>query len=373
MIIKRLSLLLLAVFFNLSASFAQQKTDKAEVREGPEAPMSKTNTLEEVIGHDANGYYVTRYARKKRLLEHINTDLKTDKSIEIPLKMEYNGMKRNYDEIIMAGKNLYMFSYTSDRKTKMNYFFVQKISRELEIDPNPTVLFENDFDSDIGGRYGVPFTVSDDQTRILFYRGKGSEEIKNKQMIFTVYDENMKKLWEREVEIPYAADLFLMDNIRIDNDGNIYLTGKEYQEREERRLSRREGKPSYKYHMVSFRDQAKKTKTYDFELDQKFITDIRIGIAANGDLVAAGLYSDKGSYSVKGAFYMLVDGETRQVKKQKSTEFELDFITQNMSDREKKKRRRDFACGTILYRSRYYNHHEFQRRNKYAHNVSLLL
>ena len=81
------------------------------------------------------------------------------------------------------------------------------------------------------------------------------------------------------------------------------------------------------------------------ELKDKFITDVQIDGAPNGDLVAAGFYSDKGTFSVKGAFYIRIDGKSRQVVTQNFSVFEQDFITEYFTEKEKKKSDKKEAKG----------------------------
>lgn len=330
-------LTLLALTFALSA-FSQPKTDKAEILEGPEVP-SKKSVLSDIVGSDPSGYYIVRTAKRKKLLEHMDKSLVTDKSVEIPVKMDYNGHKRYYFGVLKMAKKMYLISTCTDKENKTFYVFAQGIDKNsLAIDQGLQMVYSTTYESNRDAPYYFPYTVSEDSTRLLFhYSGNKSREEGNERIHFYVCDENLKQLWDREVELPYASDLFSIDQIRVDNDGNPFITGIEYQDKSTSRQSRREGKPNYKYHLLSYKEKGSRQKDYPIELDNYFITDMRIGIADNGDLISTGFYSEKGSYSIKGAFYMSIDGESRRVKKEKTTAFEKDFITQNMTDREKKK------------------------------------
>jgi len=332
-------LLLLLAGFTLTAAHAQQKTDKAEVTEGPEVPK-KGSFLNDVIGHDESGYYIQRNVKKKIFLEHIDKQtLTADRTIEIP-KLDYNGNKREYEYTRMIGKTIYLFSSVNDKETKTNYFFAQKVDpKDLSIDPELKKIYSGTYETRSEGIYNtIPVIVSPDETKILTYRGLNKrKDESNERILYTVFDDKFKQLWEEEVEFPYPADMFSVYTTRLGDDGNIYVKGVEYQTKEERKASRREGKQQYTYHLLVFKAKSKTPKDYKIQLEEgKFITDMQIELAPTGNLVAAGFYSNKGSSSVKGAFYMSIDAETRQVLKQKTTEFPLDFITQNMTEREKK-------------------------------------
>lgn len=340
-------------------TFAQQKTDKAEVTEGPEV-QSKKSYLSDVVGNDKTGYYIIRFVKRKRLLEHVNKELVTDRSSVIPDYVDYKGLKRYYSGMVMVGDVMYMLSTVTDKTANSFTLFAQTIDKtQLVPETELKEVYSYTYTPAKGGMFGgrsrsadyfssftASYAISDDETRILFYRNAAaSGEGKNERMHLYSFDNKLKSLWDSEIELPYEAALFSFNGLTVDNDGNAFITGMQYQERTEARMSRREGVPSYKYHLLSYKEKGKKMRDYTIELDNNFITDVRTGVAPNGDLVAVGFYSEKGSYSVKGAFYMTIDGETRQVKKQKTTAFETEFITQNMSDREKRKTEKQEAKG----------------------------
>lgn len=357
-------IMLLAFGFGTLLLPAQQKTDKAEVFEGIETPMKKSS-LSEIVGSDETGYYIILTQKRQLLLQHLGKDLKVISTTEIQQKMDYQDTKRYYSGIVMLGKNMYMLSSVTFKEKKVTTTYIQKINKQtLAIEPTLQEIESFSYETQRGGviigGFGnqrrindmissmsvSPHVVSDDKSHILLYRNMGiTRENPKEQIKMQVFDENFKPVWKSETELPYDAELFTLNYVDVDNKGNVYMTGVEYQDRKSSRTSRREGKPSYKYHLISYKDGGKKMRDYPVELSDNFITDVRIDIADNGDLVTVGFYSEKGSYSVKGAFYMTIDGESRQVKKQKTTAFETDFITQNMSEREKKKVERREAKG----------------------------
>jgi hypothetical protein len=367
-----------ALLFLISgaAGFAQQKTDKAEVTEGPEV-QSRKSYLSDVVGNDADGYYIIRFVKRKQMLEHVNKNLVTDRSVEIPDRYAYKELKRYYSGVTMVGDEMYMLSTVTDKTANTFTLFAQAIdkkqlvpSTELKMvytytyTPAKGVMFggrSRSADYELG--FTPSYALSDDKSHILFYRNAAaSGASKKERMHLYSFDSKLNELWDNEIELPYDADLFSFDGLTVDNEGNAFITGIEYQERAEARMSRRGGLPSYKYHLLSYKEKGKKMRDYTVELNNNFITDVRTGIAPNGDLVAVGFYSEKGSFSVKGAFYMTIDGETRQVKKQKTTAFETEFITQYMSDREKRKTEKREAKGKSV------ELYEFDLRNLILQN-----
>ena len=61
---------------------------------------------------------------------------------------------------------------------------------------------------------------------------------------------------------------------------------------------------------------------------------MQIEILDDNRLVCAGFYSNKGTYSVKGTYFLSIDAATKEIKTKSFKEFSLDFIIQSMSDRQ---------------------------------------
>lgn len=84
---------------------------------------------------------------------------------------------------------------------------------------------------------------------------------------------------------------------------------------------------------------------HTISLEDKFITDIKVEVQDNQNIVCAGFYSEKGTFSIKGSYYMVLDAETKDVIKKSTHEFGIDFITQNLTERQEKKKKKKAKKG----------------------------
>src|SRR5204862_3423318 len=98
--------------------------------------------------------------------------------------------------------------------------------------------------------------------------------------------------------------------------------------------SKRRGKPNYNYEVFAWLQQGEQMKQYPIALEDRFLTDMQIEIVDNRNLVCAGFYSAKGTFSIKGTYFLTVDLASKEIKTKSFKEFGLDFIIQNMSDKE---------------------------------------
>ncbi|HLG03453.1 MAG TPA: hypothetical protein VI731_07640, partial [Bacteroidia bacterium] len=179
----------------------------------------------------------------------------------------------------------------------------------------------------------------------------GSNKKESKEIVYrlTVFTTDLQKTLDREIRVKCSPALFSLEQLTLDDKGNILMIGKEFQELSVAKQSWRDGKIHYKYHLYRFAIDDENDIVID--LKGKFIRDIRAGLAPNGDVIVCGFFSDSPSYiySMRGAFYMSLDPKTNDVKVQNSSEFDTNFITQYLTEkekkREKKKERKGFEPG----------------------------
>lgn len=334
---------------------AQTKTDKATVVEGPEVE-TKRSSFADVLGSDESGYYTLRREKKDIFLEHSNRQMQVDKSVALPDQKK--GKEPIYfDACRMLSGELFLFSMIKDSRENSMELVVQKIDKqtltpdaEMKTLSKTTMPSRRAFMQSLAfGSFFSQITSPDGSLLLLKSSDMGKDDNGNAptdiRYHFAVYGKGMEKQWEKDIKLPFLPDQFSVEQIKIDDDGNVFLIGIEYQEKAEARISRREGKPSYAYHLYRYSNKGTDVLEMPVKLKEKFITDMQAGNAPNGDIIIAGFYSDKGTFSVKGAFYLSIDGKTHQEKIQSLSEFDSEFITQYFSEKEKKKQKKQEAKG----------------------------
>ncbi len=330
----------------LNPAFAQTKTRKANVTEGPEVEAKRSNVTD-ICGSDETGYYTVRAQKKDLYLEHVNKQMIVDKSVKIP-KQKKDGLPMYFSYCAMIDGNLYLFSTLRESRENKVTLYMQEVDKSTLVPDNtPKELAVSTYHTRRGLMstvYGGSFSssISGDESHYMVYsvemgKDENNEAPTDTKFHLTVFDSKLAKKWEKDVRLPFAPNVFSVEQVKVDDNGDVFIIGIEYQEKTEARASRREGKPSYKYHLYRYSDSGKDVLNMPVELKDKFITDMQIDGAPNGDIVAAGFYSEKGTHSIKGAFYISIDAKTREIKRQELTEFETSFITQYYTEKEKKK------------------------------------
>jgi len=329
----------------LSFSLASGQALEPKVIWGKEFSASKRSSLNDIIGYDATGIYAIKeklgFSSMKYTLEHYDHQFVPTKSFDLIL--EEDGKDCMLERVLQLRGKLYLFSSFANSKTKKKVLSVQQIDKAtLEPQTTKTKIAEIDFSGESKSNSGeFNIRTSRDSSKVLVTYKLPYEKNDPEGFGFHVLTDELVPLWNREVRVPFENELFDIEGIKADNDGNVYLLGLIYQDK---RRSKRRGEPNYKYQVFAYLDKGKTTKEYPISLEDRFITDMQLEIMNNKNLICAGFYSEKGTYSIRGTYFLTVDAKTKEIKTKSFKEFGIDFIIANMSEaaaeRTKKKEER---------------------------------
>ena len=158
--------------------------------------------------------------------------------------------------------------------------------------------------------------------------------------------DDMQVVWKTNVDMPYKSQFFEILDGCTDEDGNFYMVGALFTDKY--RNVTRDGFPSYTFKIFKYNASGKVFEA-DIKLKDKFLTDLRLDIAGGGKLVCTGFYSnDKKTTSVNGVYFLSINAQDGTVSKESTKKFELDMVTENMSDKVAKKTKKRAAKGKDL-------------------------
>lgn len=333
------SISLLGIFLMLSfLTFSQTQSKKVDIKWGPKQKASKRSTLAGLVGVDDDGFYalkrkaaIGKWKYTLELYDH-EMNLKNEKEI-----IYGKGDKQvDWEWILLFGDNLYLFTSKNSVQSKSHTLYVQELNKKslLTVGRKKKLVTIDYSDQKRNNLGNFRYEFSEDQTKLLIYHDLPFERTENEQVGFSVFDEDLKELWSKEYAIPVEDQLFEVRDYEITNDGDVYLLGKEY---EEKAKNKRKGKPNFTYLILGANGKSDDLKNYRVEISGKFLTDMQIAVAPNQDIVCGGFYSDEGTTSIKGSYFLRIDASTKEIKSKSFNDFGIDFITQNLTERKEKK------------------------------------
>ncbi|NQY09468.1 MAG: hypothetical protein HRT71_08130 [Flavobacteriales bacterium] len=322
-------------------SNAQETTKKVDILWGAEEKASRRSTLAGLIGHDKTGIYVLKKQRKGlygmgsiATIEHYDTKLKKTKSVVLDL--EYKGKDREYEGSFHLNENLYIYSSFRNQRLKINFLFVQTLNKEtLQLNNDIQKIAEINYENKNklnAGRFS--FKISRDSTKVLVHYHMPHDKGAKEKLGFHVYDNEMKPIWNKVVTLPYLEELFNTMDYEISNTGDIYVLGRIYKEKQKLFFY---GKRNFNYHILSYSNTGSVVREYPVKIEGKFLTDMQIAINRDRDIICAGFYSDEGTTSINGSYFLKIGGVSKEIMAKNFKEFGMDFITQTMTEKQKKK------------------------------------
>lgn len=340
---------LFTIFF-FAVALAQEGSQKVEMDFGSDLKSSRKSTLDDIIGFDDKSIYTIKVQRKglfkiNYILERYDHNFILDHSNEIDLEM--SGINRSLEFIFQLKGELFLFSSLMDKKEKINTLYVETISKEtLKSNGDRQELAHIDYSGHgkwNSGFFGFDF--SRDSSKLMVYYDLPYERGNAEQFGIHVFDNEFEQIWHKELMLPYTDNLFQMEDFQVDNDGNAYFIGLLFKGIKK---LKRKGEPNYTYQVLNFYNEGNELKEFTINLEDKFITDMKLGITDNQNLVCGGFYSDRGTFSIKGSYFMKINGETKDVMTSNSNEFGIDFITSNMKERKQGKAKKNADKGKNL-------------------------
>ena len=285
------------------------------------------------------GFLSTTYNRRLEI-HQLGPDMQTKQKKAIDLGG--TGSLYELEDVVLFGGELLVFSTYRDFRKDIKYLYAQALDpKTLAGKGERMELFALPYTN---GRSQATFDLkfSRDSSHIMIiadqFMGRNAPE----KFFLKVFREGMEMAWEKEVQLETEEKLFSPEDWIVDKEGNVHLVGILFQDR---RKYKRRGDPNYTYQLLSWLENGELEEERTISLGEEFITDLRIEVAPNLDLIASGFYSPQGTFSVNGAFYMRIDGRTGEVLSRSTREFELDFITAYFSERQERKAARKEARG----------------------------
>lgn len=329
-------------FFFLTFSIFAQR-GPADVKWGNEHKEPRNAVLGDMIGNDVTGYYALRVGlgsgvlsnEGKIFVEKYNMGMKLVKTGEI--KLRYKKKDLEFEDIKLIGDKLYLFTSYRNKKRKINYLFAQTISkRTLKPRKDMQIVAQIPAKTSLtSSSFGIEF--SRDSSKVLFFGQLPYQAKKQERYQIQVCNKDLEPIWNKDIELPYVDQKFSIENYRVDRDGNVHVLGVIYTDVNRKR---RRGKPTYRYTLLTYSPDGSLDKEYKIDLGNKFITDLTFRIQKDGNPVCAGFYSDKNSYSVRGTYFFKINKNTGEIYNQGVKDFDFEFLTALMSDRQKKKAER---------------------------------
>lgn len=331
--------LLLCLWADTSTGLAQSKTDRAEVNWGEARDLKQHGRFGSLQHHVQDRVYVTVYRKDDPWVQVFNTDRVLLK--EIPLPMEMGREDHSWEELMFLKDRMVFLTSVYSKSAKRTTLY----ARCYDLDDLSAVggmreLMAMDAESKRDkGWFRVE--VTPDSTGFRLW-GTGAGQLEERAVSANVkHFTSELTLVKEEVESyerPYPHDEYDVETTYIEEDGTRYMWVRKHPEKREKKDRKREGKPTYDMVLAVYENGVGKPKLYPIPTGDRFLQDLRMTLVENkNEIVCAGFYGMKGAWAVRGAYVLRLDRSTKTVKHESYKEFDRDFITAFMTEKEEQK------------------------------------
>ncbi len=204
--------------------------------------------------------------------------LKNEKTIDFNLDDKKYGYLGTY----FVKDKIVHFVTENRRKEDKNFLYGTVTDLNLVTDKKNYILDEADEDA---LRFGAR-SISPDSTKIVVYNEVVGKKKEPSTLNFKVYNTAFTEvLLDKSAQLPIKAKNFDTEEIRVDNNGNVYVLARIYKEKKEQEKDH----SKFYYKLIVFpKDNAGNPKEFDFDYGNKDIESIDLIAGENNTLICTG-------------------------------------------------------------------------------------
>ena len=302
-------------------------------------PLQESKSTQDygALGGNKNGYFSTGSAKHGWFIfgnweNTINKyDIKHDlvSTREYYYKLGKEKLKSTGDKFFI-NNNLHIFASKYNSKKDVNKIYKKTFNTDLS-DETEWEEFEEIASKKEKNANAFNFIRSEDESKVMLYiNNPEDKKRKNETITYKVYDNNLKKIWEKELTFDIEDKKFYISNYSITNEGQVVLLGRNNLNKKEKE----KGKPNYNFIIFLYDNTKGATEQFDISLGSQYISDISYTIDNdNKKLLITGFYANKNTGTLTGVFYQRIDMISKKVEVENTKEFDRDFLLDHMKEK----------------------------------------
>ncbi|GAB4092766.1 hypothetical protein [Flaviaesturariibacter terrae] len=264
----------------------------------------------------------------------------------------------SFDNLLSVGSNLFMFTNRYDRSEKATSFYAQKIDAKTLLPAGSPVNLGVMSAIDRRRQSEAHYELSLDSSKLLMFGLSPYSKKDNEKYYMAVYDNNLTKLWDNTVELPYKDKFTDVLDYIVTSNGDVGVLLKHYDKEVKREKVREDGAnvPAYKTKFLLYAKGAATPREYVLDLQGKFVHDMQLTADKNNSLTMFGLYKNKYDGYVNGYFITKLNASGGGAELVKMEAFPDEMVTLIKKDKQGSDREKDpglssyFSLADVLTR-----------------------
>ncbi len=330
-----LSFLLLVVVFNPIA--AQSQPPGTAIKWGTEQEKSRRSSVTGFLGKDDLNVFVSAYEKSDLQIVKLDKNLNVSEVYTFEEKDPITKLKYEFEGFRYFNDRLFVMKSFQNKDAKMMEIYIEEISKKTMTGTGKVKMLSSyPYNKNRQKGYFDMKTSPEDNCFALVENIPTDEKGVNQLHIIT-YDSSFVKINEKDINPSFPGiDKYGTKSIRIDDEGNLFILvtvakPKDEQSKDEQR---------FVYHMLTYKHEGGDYTDYEITMPGLYITDISFRMNNDNTISVGGFYSKSGYGSIDGCFYKLLNAFTKSTLTSSTKEFDINFVTEGMSERQEAKAKR---------------------------------
>ncbi len=276
-----------------------------------------------VIASDAEGFYVADENKKEqfvRLSKFGFDGLKQTWTTNISIASTPHDQQ--YEKLQFFGDKFMLFTSRFNQVSEQYQIFCSFFDLNGKKLTDPALVHY----TLIEGRSSAPafeLIISPDSSKMLLYFDPPGERKMTEALSFKCYDIELDMLWEKEIKLPYSADMVQVHSFLLDNKANVYMMSGRNPSKSGSLWQKAQGG---RYVVFFFSASENKLKEYDVSLKDKQVMSVKFDLNKEQEVIIAGYYSNDFRFSAAGTFLFAIDSFGAAVKSASFMPFPKEFL-----------------------------------------------
>ena len=318
----------------LEKNNAPQSTHgKARVSWGADYKLTGKTSLGSILGHDSDSFYLLKFDGSGSGLQVSigRFGLKTLSEVEsYPISLTDNKEEElKVRKSFMIDNFIWIFSTYYNRKTDTLYCYSQQFNLRGNKRGDRKIIDKRHAENrKMVGAYDFVLSIDTNTVLVVYSPPVNKYEFEDRKMYMLGKDNSL--IWAQNIEISHPSEYFQVIRRVVADTNRVYILGVAYTNKVNSSNKSRV-KNTGKYMVFAYNQKEKTLNEAQLSLNGKYITSADLTYDKDHHVYVIGLLSRSRSFSVSGAFYVMVDIDKQEVIKKGFSVFEKDMIRQFMS------------------------------------------
>lgn len=243
--------------------------------------------------------------------------------------LEQNGRK-HIDFLSVIGDNIFVFVSEFFPKDKVIKTFYYKYSLRGDVVASEELL--SVYPNQQEQKVDLEYELSPNKKKLLCYKNLRNRR-ESEQILYYLFDDAGDLVQNGELKFKYSDDKFTVTDLRISNEGNIFVLGKLY------KTDKIGAAKDYQYLAYHFDRKTEKMKEMPVSFgSNKYITNLAFRIDKEENMYLAGFYSEQGTDRIIGTVFQKISIDNKillEAAEEFSDEFKANFLSKGQIERGK--------------------------------------